>query len=129
MEKKIILFLAAVSIILLDRVTKLLFFEDSVRNTGALFGLFKDSISIIILLSVVALGLLVYFYFYHSDLGVKIAIVVIGSGVLGNLIDRLTYGYTVDFITLGVWPAFNVADASIVLGVIFLIYNVVKRGW
>lgn len=55
------------------------------------------------------------------------ALVLVLGGAIGNLIDRLRYGYVVDFIDLHVagwhWPAFNVADAAIVLGVILLLVD------
>jgi signal peptidase II len=45
------------------------------------------------------------------------------GGALGNLLDRITRGYVVDFVDIGFWPIFNVADLSIVLGVTLLAYH------
>jgi len=45
------------------------------------------------------------------------------GGIVGNLIDRLSQGYVTDFIDVGVWPVFNIADSAIVVGVIILAYT------
>ena len=45
------------------------------------------------------------------------------GGALGNLVDRFHYGYVVDFVDIGFWPIFNVADVSIVVGVAILAYH------
>ena len=93
-----------------------------VQNTGAGFGLLKDytpGLAIISLL--VALAVIYYYpqlpkeklpqFFWGLFLG----------GVLGNLLDRILRGYVIDFIDVGFWPAFNVADAAITVAMAGLV--------
>jgi len=48
------------------------------------------------------------------------------GGAVGNLIDRLRFGYVTDFIDVGLWPAFNIADSAITIGVILLAYSLLR---
>ena len=68
--------------------------------------------------------------FYYDKLPKKKYVVVstalIFSGAIGNLIDRIFLGYVVDFIDIGLWPAFNVADSAITIGAIGIIYYLIK---
>ncbi len=90
-----------------------------VRNTGIAFGLFADSTSIVIGLTVIAIGALVVFFARagrrHPLLPVAVGLVLGGS--ISNLVDRLRLGYVTDFLDLDYWPAFNLADSFIVVGV------------
>lgn len=90
-----------------------------VRNTGIAFGLFSDSTSIVIALTVVAIAALVVFFARsgrrHPLLPVAVGLVLGGSA--SNLADRLRLGYVTDFLDLDYWPAFNLADTFIVVGV------------
>jgi signal peptidase II len=101
-----------------------------VHNTGAAFGLFQGQsfpLTVIGLLGISAL-LLYALVFYRrfplldNTLG-KVALGLVLGGTIGNLIDRLRLGYITDFIDFGFWPAFNVADSSIVVGVIIFAYS------
>lgn len=92
-------------------------------NTGSAFGFFPNATVLLIIASVVAIGFLIYFYRTHA-LPRPILRFAIGlqlGGALGNLIDRLALGSVVDFIDIGPWPIFNVADSSIVIGMIILV--------
>ena len=101
-----------------------------VHNTGAAFGLFRGQsfpLTIVALVGVAALlayGLFIYRRFPYLDnmLG-RSALGLILGGTVGNLIDRLYFGYVTDFIDIGIWPAFNVADSAIVVGVIIFVYS------
>ena len=101
-----------------------------VHNTGAAFGLFPDqsfSLTLVSLASVVVLLLLVLFFsrrftFFDNRMD-KLALGLILGGTVGNLIDRLRLGYVTDFIDIGIWPAFNVADSAVTVGVILVIYS------
>ncbi|MBA7678182.1 Lipoprotein signal peptidase [subsurface metagenome] len=53
----------------------------------------------------------------------KSALGLVLGGTVGNIIDRLRFGYVTDFIDFGFWPAFNVADSSVVIGVIIFAYS------
>ena len=90
-----------------------------VRNTGIAFGLFSDSTSVVIALTAVAIGALLVFFARsgarHPLLPVAVGLVLGGSA--SNLVDRLRLGYVTDFLDLDYWPAFNLADTFIVVGV------------
>jgi signal peptidase II len=109
-----------------------------VQNTGAAFGIFPDHTSALIIVSFVGVAVVLFYNFYlcrrFPFLNNGISMAALGSvlgGTVGNLIDRLTLGYVTDFIAVGSFPAYNVADASITTGVsIFagsLIYLLVKE--
>jgi signal peptidase II len=89
-------------------------------NTGAGFSLFQGNNAALALASIVIISLLLVFFGRFSDREKWFAAAVMG-GALGNLIDRLTLGYVVDFIELSFWPTFNVADAGITIGALGLV--------
>jgi len=93
------------------------------RNTGAAFSLFQDHTEILLLFSVLVFGLMAAFrdhLFTRKPLE-QWAYGLITGGVVGNLIDRMKYGYVVDFIDWYIgehhWPIFNLADSWICMGV------------
>lgn len=91
------------------------------QNTGAAFGIFEDATPFLIATSVIALGFLAWLALSHrvaflEDIWGRLALGLAAGGTLGNLIDRVYYGYVTDFIGAGSFPAFNVADASVVTG-------------
>ena len=103
-----------------------------VQNTGAAFGLFPgQSVALIIVGLLGIIAILAYVLFYHRRfplLDNRLAVPALGlvlGGTVGNLIDRLTTDlhYVTDFISIGIWPAFNVADSAIVVGVILFSYS------
>ena len=53
----------------------------------------------------------------------RLALGLVLGGTVGNLIDRLCFGYVTDFIDVGIWPAFNVADSAITVGVLIFVYS------
>ena len=91
----------------------------NVRNTGIAFGLFSDATSIVIVLTGVAIGALLIFFGRsgrrHPLLPAAVGLVLGGSA--SNLVDRLRLGHVTDFLDLDYWPAFNLADTFIVVGV------------
>jgi signal peptidase II len=108
------------------------------HNTGAAFGIFPDHTSALIVVSFIGAAVVLFYNFYlcrrFPFLNNGISMAALGSvlgGTVGNLIDRLTLGYVTDFITVGTFPSYNVADASITTGVsVFagsLIYLLVKE--
>jgi signal peptidase II len=106
-----------------------------VRNNGAVFGLFHNHVVIFIVLSIIAsIAILVLLYYFPPVTNVgAIAFALIFSGIVGNLIDRIRLGYVIDFVAFHVhelfhWPAFNVADAALVVGVFTLIYYFYRWG-
>ena len=93
------------------------------NNTGAAFGIFPAGGLIFTVVAVLVSAAILYYYprIPREQLGVRIALPMQLGGALGNLIDRLSIGTVTDFISLGPVPVFNVADASITVGVAVLI--------
>ena len=98
-----------------------------VRNSGIAFGLFSQATSIVILLTFAAVGGMLLFYARsaqrHALLPVALGLVLGGS--LSNLLDRVRLGYVTDFLDVEYWPAFNLADSFIVVGVALLFLSFV----
>ncbi len=95
------------------------------RNTGVAFGALEDGGLLLGLLIGLSLALLVGYFALHAGmpwLWLPVGLVV--GGALGNLADRARDGAVIDFIDPVAWPAFNLADASIVIGVLALLYVV-----
>ena len=134
------------SVFLIDRVFKIwvlrylkegeslpvggsLFHITRVNNTGAAFGLWRHAsfylaaaaaVSILIILSyLVRNPRPVRAHFYGWSL--------VAAGALGNLYDRLHFGYVVDFLDFRVWPVFNVADSAICVGVFLVLWNAFRH--
>ena len=101
-----------------------------VTNTGAAFGLFHGQTFPLTIVGLVGVAALLFYavflYRRFPFLDNRLAWVGLGlvlGGAAGNLIDRLRLGYITDFIDFGFWPAFNLADSAIVVGVIILAYS------
>ena len=145
-QTKLYFFSLSVFIILIDQFTKylmyynykifinknfLLFRLDFVKNYGAAFNIFSGSRIFLSFISIIFSILLIYlilrkntiniihFYSYSFILG----------GTFGNGIDRIFKGFVIDFINLNIinFPVFNIADISINIGFIFLLYNIFKN--
>ena len=88
-------------------------------NSGTAFGLFPDQTLVLIITSLLAIGFIYYFYRSHALPGrvLRLAIGLQLGGAFGNLLDRVRLGSVIDFIDIGWWPIFNVADSSIVTGI------------
>lgn len=103
------------------------------HNSGALFGLFKDSA---LLFGLVSLGVVALIVWYHGSSGrntlLSIALGLLLGGALGNMLDRLRLGYVVDFVDIGIgdvrWYTFNVADAAISCAIVLLLLSAVLPG-
>lgn len=87
-------------------------------NTGAAFGMFKDGGMVFTVLAFVVIALILYYYpqVDKADWSLRLAMSMQLGGAAGNLIDRVTIGHVTDFISVGSFPVFNVADASITVG-------------
>jgi signal peptidase II len=97
------------------------------RNTGVAFGAFEGGGLIVGVLIGVALVLLIGYFLRHSEVPLLwLPVGMLLGGALGNLADRARDGAVIDFIDPMAWPAFNVADSCIVVGV-FLLLWVVER--
>jgi signal peptidase II len=150
--------ITAALVVILDRVTKLLVLDHlavgswtpvfpglaltHVHNTGIAFSLFSDGswlsrvlLHAVILTAVVLIAWMARRHGHHHLLA-GFAFGLILGGAVGNLIDRVLYGWVVDFVHLWAriadrgwsWPDFNVADAAITVGAILLILNELLAG-
>lgn len=94
-----------------------------VANRGIAFGLLDDAGSLVIVLAAVAFaGLLAVFLAASDRRSLWLPIGLLAGGAIGNLIDRVHEGAVTDFVDIGPWPAFNLADVEITLGVVILIW-------
>lgn len=134
----------AILLILIDQLTKLyaltkLKDQDSLsiipkvlrlyyhENTGAVWGILSDRTSLLALVSIIILGVMVFFYFkipnekHYNYL--RLIIVFLTSGAIGNLIDRIYRNYVVDFIYFEIidFPIFNVADMYVTISAVGLV--------
>lgn len=91
-------------------------------NRGAAFGMFQDGGWLFTIIAVVVSGLIIVYYpaIEPEDWPVQLAFGLQMGGALGNLIDRIHLGHVVDWISVGNFPIFNVADSAITIGVGFL---------
>jgi len=98
------------------------------RNSGVAFGQLQDGGAIVAVVIAVAVGALVAYFARHAQQPhVWLPTGMLLGGALGNIVDRVREGAVVDFLKLPYWPAFNVADASITIGVVILLV-VMERG-
>lgn len=146
MNKKILI--TAVIALIIDQLTKTLaelflklnvsfkvinkfFYFTLCHNEGAAFGLFSGSRIFIIVGTVIALLLLYHFTFcFKKNNRNNIAFGLIYGGLAGNFLDRIIFGYVIDFLDFYIfkldYPVFNFADIAIVIGVILLIYATIR---
>jgi len=139
---KKIFWLSVILVLIFDRITKYLIKmtlqpQDSialikdflhityVENTGAAFGLFTDNRWLFVVVTIFVLAILIYLAYTEATNKKALSIILglIAGGGAGNLIDRITEGYVLDFIDFrGLWPyVFNFADAALVIGAVLLL--------
>ncbi|MBU1932930.1 MAG: signal peptidase II [Candidatus Omnitrophica bacterium] len=105
-----------------------------VSNTGAAFGLFKNATHVFAVISIVAVVFIATLLiktiqraeFFRKPM-LNFSLILILSGAIGNLLDRLLFSYVIDFIDVRVWPVFNVADSSITIGTVLLILSFIRQ--
>lgn len=94
-----------------------------VRNTGISFGIFSNGVSptILVCLALIVTFGLIWFIFHNDTSYYRLPGAIIIGGALGNIVDRIRYGSVVDFLDFHLyqyhWPAFNIADSAVVVGV------------
>jgi signal peptidase II len=106
-----------------------------VKNYGAIFGLVHSHTELFIALGIAASVIILVFLYYFppaTTVGMVSFALILG-GAVGNLIDRIRLGYVIDFISFHIhelfhWPAFNIADAALTVGILMLIYYFYKSG-
>jgi len=145
-QRNALFFLTALGVLIADQLTKQLWIRSYpegqtifqvglfkivyIQNTGSSFGLFQGHSFVLTIVAIVGIvfilvfALIFYPRFFPSDglLG-RLALGLILGGTIGNLIDRLRFGGVTDFISIGWWPAFNIADSAIVVGAILFAYS------
>jgi signal peptidase II len=136
--------LVALAVVVLDQVTKAIVRSSiprggsvdvlgildlvNARNTGIAFSLFTDSgalVVVVALVALVALGALLGRAGHRPLVWLPAGLLV--GGAVGNLIDRVREGAVTDFIDFPLWPAFNVADSAITVGVVALVWVLERR--
>lgn len=105
-----------------------------VHNRGASFGIFSNapgwaSVALIVFAIIVSIALAIWMWQVNENL-LAVALALVIGGAVGNVIDRIQFGAVVDFLDFHAggwhWPAFNIADSAITVGVILLILDSVK---
>jgi signal peptidase II len=93
------------------------------QNSGIALGMFQKAGKVYAVLPIIVSFVIVYYFFKVSqrDWPLRLAMAMQLGGALGNLIDRLRFGYVIDFISVWNFPVFNVADSSVTVGVIILL--------
>jgi signal peptidase II len=96
-----------------------------ITNTGAAFGVFPQLGGLFMVVAVVVIAAIIIFHHHlpTHNIWVRISLGLQLGGAMGNVLDRMLHGYVVDFIDVGFWPIFNIADLAIVLGVSILAYH------
>lgn len=129
------------SVIILDQITKYLavsflqlntplvllknFFNLTlVHNRGAAFGLFQNQLLMFVAISILAIAIiLLSLRNKKNTLIFKISLSLILGGAIGNLIDRIRFGFVIDFLDFRVWPVFNLADSFITIAAVLLAWE------
>ena len=138
--KELPFFLVALVVVALDQVSKFFiranmipgqsipeegFFRITyVTNVGGAFGILSNQAFLITLTAIVGIAAILIYARYplFNRMLVRVALGLLLGGAVGNLIDRIRFGEVVDFIDVGAWPVFNLADSAIVVGVIIIIF-------
>lgn len=141
------IFFIALIIVFLDQLTKFfvtrnlslyksvpvikgVFHLTLVHNWGAAFGILKGQVILFIFTAVIAI-ILIYTSLKnraHKKFSVyTFSLSLILSGAAGNLIDRILFGYVIDFLDFRIWPVFNVADSAITIGAILLGWSILRE--
>ena len=128
-------------IILFDQVTKMILINQNItiipnffafnyiQNTGVAFNIGTNNIITIIIINVIIIGLIIKFIKDNDlNIGALISLFIVLAGGISNLIDRIFRGFVIDFIDVNIFnfPNFNIADICIVLGIVFLIFIIIK---
>ena len=131
------------SIFLFDQITKYLVYKNLAlgqsipddfiikityaRNTGTAFSLFSSYGNLLLIISIfVAIFFTIYFLMIDKPkLTMRLFISLVVAGALGNILDRVRFGYVNDFIDVGFWPIFNIADSSISIALTIYFFDLI----
>jgi signal peptidase II len=99
-----------------------------VENRGAAFGIFGSATEALAAVSIVIASAGIYMLWreHRENPPAAVAIALIVGGAVGNVIDRVFRGYVVDFVAVGVWPRFNLADSAVTIGVLVLLWAMIR---
>lgn len=100
-----------------------------VENRGAAFGFFQNQKLFFVITTTIVVAAIIFYLLRTKNLmwPLKIGLYLIIGGAIGNLIDRLRYGFVVDFFHIvNRWPVFNIADSAIVVGAILVSYMILR---
>lgn len=144
-QHNVAIFLITLAVIAVDRITKFYIEEfleigesisvidgllsiTRINNVGAAFGMLQGFNFLFIIAAIAVMGLFVYFY---SDIVKKNYLMISSSlilgGTVGNMMDRLYFGYVIDYIDFSFWPAFNISDMALTVGVVMLLVYLWKE--
>lgn len=133
-------YIIGIVIVIIDQLSKMLIINKKIpvipnflefnytQNTGGAFGIGRINFILIISLMII-IGIIMYLIKENKKITNYIPFVLLLSGSIGNLIDRIFKGYVIDFIDINIldFPNFNIADISIVFGVIVLLYIILLK--
>ncbi|MDP6548386.1 MAG: signal peptidase II [Candidatus Woesearchaeota archaeon] len=104
-------------------ILKNIFHLTYINNYGAGFGILQQQKWILIFISLIVIGFILYYLdrIKEKEAFLQVLVGLVLGGTIGNLIDRISFGYVVDFLDFRIWPIFNFADSFVTIGVIGLI--------
>lgn len=142
MNKKIIL--VSILVFFLDFISKIIvtnfleynqsikiinnfFYINYVQNQGAAWSIMSGKVLLLIIVSIILIGIIIYYLCKNKNMSMVkiIGFSLLLGGALGNLVDRLWYGYVIDFLSFNIFhynfPVFNLADCAVVLGSLIIL--------
>jgi len=143
-KENLFLLLITISVLIVDQLTKFLVrkyieVNQSIpiirnvlhltykQNTGAGFGILQNQNVLLIIISIIALGFAIYYCLKSKEFALKLLLSLLSGAIIGNLVDRIFFGYVNDFIDFRIWPVFNIADSIITVTIIILIIYLWKK--
>lgn len=107
------------------------FYITYVKNTGAAWSIFSSVTILITIITLIIVAILIYYIINHTLNKIEtVSYALILGGAIGNLLNRIMYGYVIDFLDFKIfnydYPIFNIADISIVIGVFLLIIAMIR---
>jgi signal peptidase II len=140
-----VIFLYVIAIVFIDQLIKFVVLRDFtpgqslpiiksvfnitlVFNRGGAFGIFTNATYAFTFVSIFVIAVISWFLFKGNvRYDLRLALASITAGAVSNLIDRLRFGYVVDFLDFRIWPVFNIADSAITIGTLWLVYYVIAK--
>lgn len=108
-------------------VIKGFFYLTLVHNRGAAFGILKNHLPFFVFTSIIAIILILRSLKDSPSRLYRLSLWLILSGAVGNLIDRMVFGYVIDFLDFRIWPVFNIADSAITIGAVLLGWTIIFK--